>query len=65
MRYGGGFIYDLYVSMTDLTGISMLVFAITGIWLGLNNGKRLMAKLLVLSLAVGYTLLVIFSLMNS
>ena len=65
MRYGGGFVYDLYVIMTDLTGISILVFSITGIWLGLNNRKMLIAKLLVLSLTMGYTLLVIFSLMKS
>ncbi len=63
--YGGGFIYDFYTLMIDLTAISIIVFAFTGLYLGLFNGKQLIPKLLFLALGTGYTLLVIISFMNS
>lgn len=63
--YGGGFLYDLYILMTDLTGISIILFSLTGIYLGLMNGKQIFLKLLFLLIGVSYTLLVIFALLKS
>lgn len=64
-EYGGGFIYNLYVLMTDITAVAIIIFSLTGIYLGLYNGKKLFPKLLLLFIGMGYTLLVIFSFMKS
>lgn len=64
-EYGGGFIYNLYVLMTDITAVAIIIFSLTGIYLGLYNGKKLFPKLLLFSIGLGYTLLVIFSFMKS
>lgn len=63
--YGGGFLYDLYIFMTDLTGIAIILFSVTGIYLGLRNGKQILLKLIFLCFGMGYTLLVIFTFLQS
>lgn len=62
--YGGGLPYDLYILMTDLTGIALILFSVTGIYLGLYNGRQILLKLLLLFLGVGYTSLVIFTFLH-
>jgi hypothetical protein len=62
--FGGGTVYNLYVFMTDMTAISLILFALTGIYMGLRNGRNLFLKLFLLSAGVGYTLLVVFAFMK-
>lgn len=64
-EYGGGPVYDLYVFMTDLTASAILVFSITGLYIGLADRKNILLKLLFLVIGISYTLLVIFSFMLS
>jgi hypothetical protein len=63
--YGGGLIYDMYVMITDLTASSIILFALTGLYLGLLERRSLMPKLIVLFIGIGYTLLVIYSFMKA
>jgi hypothetical protein len=63
--YGGGFFYDLYMLMTDLTGIGVILFAITGVWIAFSKKKDLIPKLVVFCIGMGYTIAVIVSFMKS
>lgn len=62
--YGGGSVYDLYVFMTDLTAISLIVFALTGIYLGLYDKKNILFKIALLIAGIGYTLIVVYAFMK-
>ncbi|HLP74051.1 MAG TPA: PepSY-associated TM helix domain-containing protein [Bacteroidales bacterium] len=63
--YGGGAVYDLYVFMTDITALSIIVFSVTGLYMGLIERKNILIKLILLGIGISYTLLVIFSFMLS
>lgn len=51
--YGGGFTYDVYLFMMDISSIALIVFAITGIlmWWQLKKSKGLGIIILMVSLA--------------
>ena len=59
-KYGGGFVYDMYVFMKDLTAIAFIVFAITGIYMWYRSMKRKVLGLLILTISIGYTATVIY-----
>jgi len=63
--YGGGFMYDLYVFMSDLTAVSIILISFTGIYLGLYNGEKIILKLMLLAIGLAYILLVVFSFLKS
>jgi hypothetical protein len=63
--YGGGFLYETYIFMTDITGIAIIVFSLTGIFLGVYSSKNLFPKLLLLFIGLVYTLLVIITFMRA
>ena len=48
--YGGGMIYNAYAILLDLTGASLIIFAITGIilWLKILKNSKLAWLILVL-----------------
>tara|TARA_B100000609_G_C17127078_1_gene388155 strand:+ start:348 stop:935 length:588 start_codon:yes stop_codon:yes gene_type:complete len=62
-RYGGGFKYDLYLVFLDLVSISMLVFAVSGIymWYNLMRNKWWGIISLVLGLVYVTAVIVTFS----
>lgn len=62
-RYGGGGIYDLFVVMMDLTSFSMILFAVTGVylWFKVIRAKILGWSILIASLL--FTILVVGKLM--
>jgi len=64
MKYGGGRVYDLYILMMDVSSITLIIFAISGLYLWLKLFKRKLLGLLLLSLSIGYTLFVAWSFMN-
>jgi hypothetical protein len=63
-NYGGGWIYSLYAFMMDLTSLSMIVFALTGIYLWLQLVKYKWLGYGVLFLSLGYALSVVWILMR-
>jgi hypothetical protein len=62
--YGGGFLYNLYVFMTDLAGIGIIIFSVTGIIIAFSNRKNMIAKIIILAAGIGYTMLVVISFMR-
>ena len=61
--YGGGLIYHLYIILMDLTGIALIVFSLTGLYMALKFTKSVLIPLLIVSIGLMYTLYVIYSLM--
>jgi len=55
-NYGGGVLYNLYILMMDLTSISLIIFAVTGVYLWLKALPSWKWGLVMLSLGMGYTL---------
>lgn len=62
--YGGGFLYDCYAIMTDVTGAGILIFSITGLIIAFSNRNYMILKILIFMAGIGYTVLVILSFMN-
>ena len=52
--YGGGWLYDMWVLFYDLASLSMIVFALTGIYLWWRLTKRRFWGWLCLGLSWGY-----------
>ncbi len=48
--YGGGFVYNLWAILVDCTTVSMILFALTGIYLWYKRTKKKIVGLIVLSL---------------
>ncbi len=64
-KYGGGLVYDLYILMMDLSGIALIIFSLSGIYLFLKTIKRKTTGWVFLSCSIAYTLFVIFSLLKT
>jgi hypothetical protein len=62
--YGGGFLYDLYVLMTDLVAAGILLFSITGVFIAFLKPGKLIIKIVLLGAGVIYTALVVISFMK-
>ena len=62
--YGGGWIYSIYVFMMDLASLSMIIFAVTGIYLWLQMLKYRWLGWVVLILSSAYVFGVVFMLMR-
>lgn len=61
VHYGGGFVYDLYMFMMDLSSLSLIIFAITGVYLWLKVLKRKTWGFVFLALGVIYTAIVLLT----
>ena len=59
--YGGGWIYNLYMFMMDLSSISLILFALTGIYLWLRALKKRFWGMIFLALGIIYTTIVIIT----
>jgi len=60
-NYGGGILYNMYIVMMDLTSLSLIVFALTGVYLWFKVLPSWKWGLVMLSLGMGYTLWVILT----
>ena len=61
--YGGSFIYNMYAFLLDITGISLILFAFTGVILWLNLLKYNKAAWIILIVGFVYVSAVIAYLM--
>lgn len=62
--YGGGFWYDVYLFFMDLASFSLLIFAVTGLYLWLKVIKRKWLGIVFLLLGLGYTMWVVMTFLN-
>ncbi len=60
-KYGGGPVYDMYIFMMDLSGIALIIFSLTGIYMFFTTIKRKAIGWVILSVSIAYTLFVVFS----
>lgn len=63
--YGGGWLYDVWVLCYDLASLSLILFAISGIWLWWRLTKRRLFGLVCLGLSWGFAAITIGWLMYS
>jgi hypothetical protein len=54
--YGGGWLYNLWSFLMDLSSLSMIVFASTGVWMWLQLTRRRWPGYLLLVFGCAYTL---------
>ena len=54
--YGGGWLYDIWAVLYDLASLSMIVFAVTGVWLWARLAPRHWPGLVILATGLGLTL---------
>jgi hypothetical protein len=54
--YGGGWLYDLWAVLYDLTSVSQILFAITGVWLWYRLARRHWPGVVVLAAGLALTL---------
>jgi hypothetical protein len=54
--YGGGWLYDLWAVLYDLASLSMIVFAVTGVWLWFRLAGRYWPGLVILGAGLALTL---------
>jgi hypothetical protein len=59
--YGGGWIYNLYIFMMDLSSLSLIVFAASGIYLWIKIERTLIWGAIFLLIGIIYTLTVMLS----
>jgi len=64
-EYGGGFLYDIYIFMMDLSSLALIVYGLSGIYLWYKLEKKKWPGLLFLLAGAGYTLAVMVSILNS
>jgi hypothetical protein len=64
-KYGGGMVYNIYIFMMDLSGIALIIFSLTGIYMFFTTIKRKAIGWVILSVSIAYTLLVIFSFLQT
>jgi hypothetical protein len=62
--YGGGWVYDLYVLMMDVTSFALIVFALSGVYLWCKLIRKRTWGLIILSSAILYTIIIITLFMN-
>lgn len=62
--YGAGYVYNIYVLMTDLTGAGIILFSVTGIIIAFSNRRNIIIKLIFLATGIIYTMLVVMSFMK-
>lgn len=62
---GGGLLYDVYIFMMDLSSLSLILFAVTGVflWLKLKLSKGDPLGIALLVLSIGYTIGVMYALL--
>lgn len=53
--YGGGWVYDLWMVVYDLASFSMIVFAVTGVYLWYKLTRRRALGWVMLAVGVGFT----------
>ena len=59
--YGGGWVYNLYILMMDLSSIALIVFALTGFYMWFKLlGKRALGWIL-LAISFVYTFLIVYA----
>ena len=62
--YGGGWLYNIYVLMLDLTSIATILFGLTGLYLWYKLMRKKMWGIILLSASIGYTIIIITFFMN-
>ncbi|MBT3606022.1 MAG: hypothetical protein HOE48_09935 [Candidatus Latescibacteria bacterium] len=55
-KYGGGFVYNIWVLLLDLTSLSMIAFSLTGIYLWYKTSQKHRLGWLMLFVGYGYTI---------
>ena len=63
-KYGGGFLYDLYILMMDLSSVSLILFAGSGVYMWMKLEKNKTWGILFLAAGIIYTLSVVLSIMK-
>lgn len=58
--YGGGWLYDGYILLMDLTSLALILFALTGVYLWWKLMKRKLLGMLLLVLSMSYTAVIIY-----
>lgn len=62
--YGGGFLYDIYALMLDLSSIAVMLFSLSGIYLWWGSTRQKLPGVVALGLSVAFTLGMIVHLMT-
>jgi len=64
-NYGGGWLYDIWVLLYDLASLSLILFALTGVYMWFKLTKHRMVGWIFLATGYGYTLATVLYLVHA